>query len=935
MRLKPSLLTLALSFLTLLGSARYTQADLATGRALIEKGDWKGAETELRKAADAEQGAARLLLGELHLLSGRLDEAREEAVAALQHPASGEGARLLLGRVALERGDHPAAIQAFEAVLAANPRAPMARAQLGRLQFRLGRPEAAKRTLLPLAKETPPSATEGKAVEQLLAAGIGAQVLRSWQDANTLLQAAAAKDPKHVATQLEWGQLFLSKYRADEAFRCFQDALRLWPRHPEALVFMAQARLEERGDVAGARKLADQALEVNPRCASALNFKARLALDDDHFEAAEKLLSRVLETNPRNLDALTLLAASAQLQDDQPRFARYKKEVLTEYPRCSAFFLTLGELAVRGHRYAEAVELYRTAVAIDPADSDALAGMGINLLRLGAAREAEGLKAVDQAFQLDSFNVRTFNTLNLFEKVIPKEYDTVRPTADSPFVYRMPKKERPLLERYLPGVMQSTWQRYVEKYGFTPKQPVTVELFAERQHYGARTTGLPEIGAQGTCFGELITAMSPASAEASWELVLSHELAHVFHLQLSRNRVPRWFTEGLAEYETNVAKRHWKRSHSLELYHSLKRGDLWKVTELSAAFTHPNRPNGVVLAYHQSSLVIHYLVETCGFPKVVAALKRFAEGAPEKTVLEEMTGKSLEATDAGFRAFLVSRFPVYERGFQFDPGAYADLAALKADAAARMSDANAQAAYAAGLLGVDAAAALKQARQALEIDPKQPLGRFVLASALERTKDLKGAGQQWEALLADGVDGIPIRIALARVKVQAGEPAASVAHLRAAKDWDPEDSVPVRQLLSVFEKAGDRDNALKEAEALLEREPHDHAVARLLLDRLATDAQWDDLVRIAPRVLELTPNEVFVHQIYGQALARRGRHREAAFELESALIGGVRRPGRLRAQLARQLLLFGNLVGARAAAMQALKEEPGNQEAEAVLREAK
>ena len=33
------------------------------------------------------------------------------------------------------------------------------------------------------------------------------------------------------------------------------------------------------------------------------------------------------------------------------------------------------------------------------------------------------------------------------------------------------------------------------------------------------------------------------------------------------------------------------------------------IPDLNAAFTRPERPNGVVIAYYQSSLVIHYLVE--------------------------------------------------------------------------------------------------------------------------------------------------------------------------------------------------------------------------------------------------------------------------------------------------------------------------------------
>ena len=281
--------------------------------------------------------------------------------------------------------------------------------------------------------------------------------------------------------------------------------------------------------------------------------------------------------------------------------------------------------------------------------------------------------------------------------------------------------------------MQRAWDTYVKKYGFTPPTPITVELFTERQHYGARTLGLPEIGAQGTCFGSLITAMSPSSAEASWELVLWHELGHVFHLALSKNRVARWFTEGLCEYETNVERPYWKREHGREIYQTLADGSLWKIGELSAAFVRPGRPNGVVLAYQQSSLVIHYLAETFGFPKLVEALKLYGEGKRDDQIFPQLTGKSMEELDAGFREWLKKRYDHYARSFTFEAAQYGNLGMLQSEAQARPMDAAAQAAYAAAMLVKKESGTAEQARKALALDGKNPLARYVLAQARTAT----------------------------------------------------------------------------------------------------------------------------------------------------------------------------------------------------------
>ena len=43
----------------------------------------------------------------------------------------------------------------------------------------------------------------------------------------------------------------------------------------------------------------------------------------------------------------------------------------------------------------------------------------------------------------------------------------------------------------------------------------------------------------------------------NWASALWHEIAHTFHLGVSRGRVPRWFTEGLAVHEERFGGNGW------------------------------------------------------------------------------------------------------------------------------------------------------------------------------------------------------------------------------------------------------------------------------------------------------------------------------------------------------------------------------------------
>jgi len=912
-------------------AAPAARADVKTGREALRKGEWTGAEAEFKKAPAAEKGPALLGLGELYLLTGRYPEALQQATQAAALPATKGAALRLAGEIHRETGRMADAVKQFQAALALNPRDLRARVFLGIALHETGQGALAEKTLDLFFQDFNAGKIDAKQADQLTYTAMAARYLEVWQDANGTFQQAAEKDPAFILANLEWGDLFLLKYRADEAAKCFADVLKINPRHPRALVGTARAKVEAEYDVKAATKLADEALKTNPKYVPAFRLKARLELDDERYAPAEALLTQALAVNPADLESLALLAASRYLQDDTAGYDAQKVRALKQNPRFSDFFFIVAELAVRHHRYADAVQLYRQAVALDPKNAAASAALAANLLRLDLSHEAEALKLLAQSFERDGFNVRTFNTLNLYEEVIAKEYETV---PGGIFTFRFNKKEKSLLSRYVPRSLQQAWDLYVKKYGFTPKNPITVELFTERQHYGARTIGLPEFGAQGTCFGQLITAMSPSSAEANWELVLWHELAHVFHLQLSNNRVPRWFTEGLAEYETNIAQPYWRREHGRELFLSLRKGDMWKLSELSAAFTRPDRPNGVVIAYYQSSLVIHYLAETYGFPKLVQALKLYGQGKHDAEVLPAITGKSVSVLDGEFQDYLRKRFSHYVQGFLFDQADYPDADAARALAESNPADAVAQAKYAAALLEDEPGQAMLQAWHTLAIDGKNALARYVLARALEQAKNVAGARAEYETLLKQGVDGYSIRFGLGQFAAQSGDVESAARHLAEAKKWDPDRVEPYALLMQLYEAKGRRDDLLKETEAYLDVQEHDHDAARLLVDQYAGDKRWADLARVAARAIGITPMEPFVHQQYGIALAQLKRPAEAIYPLESALAGGVRKPGPVRGLLALQYLLAGDKVKAKAAAEQALKEDPGNPDAAEVLKKA-
>ena len=100
------------------------------------------------------------------------------------------------------------------------------------------------------------------------------------------------------------------------------------------------------------------------------------------------------------------------------------------------------------------------------------------------------------------------------------------------------------------------------------------------------------IGALGACFGRVVTLDSPKArppGDFNWEPTLWHELGHVITLQLSKQRVPRWLTEGISVYEEKLGDPDWGREGELTFAAAYGAGEIMTLRELNAAFTNPEK----------------------------------------------------------------------------------------------------------------------------------------------------------------------------------------------------------------------------------------------------------------------------------------------------------------------------------------------------------
>ncbi len=585
---------------------------------------------------------------------------------------------------------------------------------------------------------------------------------------------------------------------------------------------------------------------------------------------------RLLMRDSNRIPPTSSCSASKRL----PGFTALKKQVLALNPEYSTFFQIVGEYAEWEHRYDEIVKMMKEAIKIDNADAKAFATLGLNLIRAG--REKEGRAQLAKAWTRDKFNVRVMNTLNLYDDVIDKKYVTVDGTT---FRLRYHKHDLPILERYVPRMLDEAWASMVKRYGFTPTTPVGIELYADRQHFSVRTSGLPNIGIQGVCFGKTLASMTPTAANFNWGMVLWHELAHVFAIQQSRNRVPRWYTEGLSEYETIIQRPEWRREKYLELYEGYREGKIPKVAKFNRAFTHAEGVSDIIRGYFAASQIMVFFAEKFGFAKVVSALNKWGEGKRTKKVMEEAFGLSPDELDKRFRAWLKPRLSRYEKQFVPDLNPPKSLEEARKKLQASPNDPKLLVKLALGLaakgqLGkAEATVAL-----ALKQDPKQPDGLYTMLR-IAMQKEQYDQAQKWvDRLIAAGHDGYAVRMKAADLAETKKDKKKMRTQLWAAHRLDPSQAEPLQALYDLAHQDKDADGELVALKSLAKLDQHDSRVWKRLLAQLLERGRWEQARKVGQSAIFVDVSDPDIHLMYARALARTGRQISAIYELNSAII---------------------------------------------------
>lgn len=445
------------------------------------------------------------------------------------------------------------------------------------------------------------------------------------------------------------GALALEKHDFELAARTYEEGL---GHHPtEAAFHYGLARAYAPSHTRAMLDHLQQALARNTNHVPSLLLLASHLVDAEDYSGAERWLERVRRIDPWEPEAWTLTAVLAHLRHDPKGEQAARAQALRFWPTNPRVDHLLGLNLSRKYRFAEGAACQRRAILLDPDYLPAKAQLASDLLRLGD--ETEGWRLAADVHEKDGYAVTAFNLLNLRDAM--SRYTSLTNEA---FVLRMASPEAEVYGSRVLALLGQARDRLALRYGYRPDQAVTVELFPDQRDFGVRTFGLPENpGYLGVCFGRVITATSPTAHPGhpvNWQAVLWHEYTHVVTLQLTRNKMPRWLSEGISVHEERQAHPAWGQSLTPRFRELILKGELSAITNLSAVFLNPPTPEHLPFAYFQASLVVEHLVHSFGLEKLKAVLRDLGDDVDWNLALERHMAP-IAKLEAGFAAMARER----------------------------------------------------------------------------------------------------------------------------------------------------------------------------------------------------------------------------------------------------------------------------------------
>lgn len=334
------------------------------------------------------------------------------SVQETQTPAvEGPSLEIAKAEAAMVKSDWKTAEPIVDAWLAAHPADARALFDAGYMADAQGRNDDAVK-FYRKAVEVDPKSFEAEISLGLLLARLGRAA-----EARPVLETATTLDPSPAGPAAK-GKAWRAMARIDahgidgkpdpaQASIDLLEALKLSPETPEDTL-MAAGLAEANGDSAAAETTYRNVLKKEPDSGPATAGLAHLLIAQKKYPEAEELLQTALKKTPDD-PAMTAQLAAVLVAQDKAEALPLLQEFHAKHLQDAAIARMLAQVEADAGEYAESDLLYGPLLAASPKDSELLSGHGQNLIRLH--RYAEAVEAFQSATAIDETNGDAWNGL--------------------------------------------------------------------------------------------------------------------------------------------------------------------------------------------------------------------------------------------------------------------------------------------------------------------------------------------------------------------------------------------------------------------------------------------------------------------------------------------------------------------------------------------
>ncbi|UUO04368.1 tetratricopeptide repeat protein [Blastopirellula sp. J2-11] len=679
----------------------------------------------------------------------------------------------------------------------------------------------------------------------------------------TLFKQVQQRAPRFSGAYITAAELALAKNDFALAAEDFQDALKIDPDNPRILYGLA--RSFEPSDSKKAEQYLNLALEINPNHIPSLLLAAEAHLQTERYEETEKIIEQVLKINPAQPKAWAIRAVLAHLSSDAAKETQARDEALKHWTDNPEVDYLIGKYLAQKYRFAEAAAAQRKALAFDSDYLPAKMELSNDLLRLGD--EEAGWKLAEEVFDADNYNVVAHNLSTLHEHMA--KYRTL---ISDGFVVRMDAKEAEIYGPRVLELLREAKQVLCDKYEVELPETVAIEIFPRQQDFAIRTFGLPGgAGFLGVCFGSVITMNSPASqgnTPSNWEAVLWHEFCHVVTLTKTRNKMPRWLSEGISVYEEGLRDRSWGQSMSPTYRKMILSDDLTPVSKLSGAFLRPPSATHLMFAYYESSIVVEFIVDQFGIDALRAILDDLGKGLQINDAIARHAAP-LDVIDAGFEQYIHERAQAFAAGADFSEQelpARADAATWREWLMQHPDNFKGLHQYAMALINEEKwEEAQEPIERLLELAPNyagEGSGLPMKAKISRETSDTQQEIAVLEQLAELSADSVAVYRRLAQLYEEQADWEAVVVNAKRILAVNPLIPEPHRLMATAGERSGDQSAAIHGLQALSLMDPYDPADVHFRAARLLEQVgRFEEARKQVLLALEEAPRYREAHQL--------------------------------------------------------------------------